>query len=313
VNADREWERLKLDYERTLETYRQLAEVRFKLLAFVPAFSGAAIALLAQTTIEDKEKAVLAGLGFVVTLGIVLYDQRNTDIYYQVIDRATHLEAELKLKAYERDGHPGHFGARHDIKPWRLFRLLPVDTDYGLSLVYSSVLGTWAFAIVQSARPTAEVVPVLIGTGVAVLALIQFLWHRGKPKSLWSWWRTRKGKRTMQRNEDILKKLNQRIGDAEADGDRDFLDRSLAPVFAFRRAGGALIDRITFLDGVKPSARRETEIEFVNLFGRDRAVVGCMVSVIEDDRRTRFHNIRLFVRSNEGEWKLLGWANEPIS
>ena len=55
-----------------------------------------------------------------------------------------------------------------------------------------------------------------------------------------------------------------------------------------------------------------TEIEFVDLFGRDRAVVRSAVSVIEGGERTRFHNVRLFVRI-ERSWRVLGWANEPCS
>jgi hypothetical protein len=38
----------------------------------------------------------------------------------------------------------------------------------------------------------------------------------------------------------------------------------------------------------------------------DRAVVACVVTQNGRD----FHNLRLFVRRG-GEWKLLGWANQP--
>jgi hypothetical protein len=66
---DEKGEWLSFDYEQTLETYRQLVEIRFKLLAFVPTISGGAIALLTQTRIERSEKLVLALLGLLVTLG----------------------------------------------------------------------------------------------------------------------------------------------------------------------------------------------------------------------------------------------------
>lgn len=39
------------DYEQTLQTYRQLVDIRFKLLAFVPAFSGSAVTLLTTAMI----------------------------------------------------------------------------------------------------------------------------------------------------------------------------------------------------------------------------------------------------------------------
>ena len=41
-------------------------------------------------------------------------------------------------------------------------------------------------------------------------------------------------------------------------------------------------------------------------------MVTCIVTVADGDERKRFHNVRLFVRSGEGEWRLLGWANEPM-
>jgi hypothetical protein len=47
-----EIDRLKVDYEQTLATYRMLADIRFKLLAFVPTISGAVIALLSSKTVQ---------------------------------------------------------------------------------------------------------------------------------------------------------------------------------------------------------------------------------------------------------------------
>jgi hypothetical protein len=116
----------------------------------------------------------------------------------------------------------------------------------------------------------------------------------------------------MRSDEDVLRELNINIGVAESKGDRDFLSDVLAPVMAFRRASGAFVDRATFLSDVKESAPRETEIESIKLFGRDRAVVTCIVSLVEGDERKRFHNLRLFVRSGESVWKLLGWTNDPL-
>jgi len=115
----------------------------------------------------------------------------------------------------------------------------------------------------------------------------------------------------MRRDEDLLRELNEKIGVAESEGNRAFLADVLAPVLAFRRANGAFVDRTTFLDDVKESAHRETEIESIRLLERNRAVVTCTVVMVDGDQRKRFHNVRLFVRSGDGAWKLLAWANEP--
>jgi len=92
MEADREM-RLWADYGHALDIYRQLAEIRFKLLAFVPTLSGAAVALLTEATIDRWEKVSLASLGFLVTLGIVIYDQRNTQFYNGAISRAQYIES----------------------------------------------------------------------------------------------------------------------------------------------------------------------------------------------------------------------------
>jgi hypothetical protein len=305
------WERLKLDYEQALQTYRQLADIRFKLLAFVPTISGAAIALLTQTKMERWEKVVLAGVGFLVTLGVVLYDQRNTQFHNGAIGRARHLEEELGFVAFEKDKHVGLFGSRWDHQRQYLFGL-PVGHDLGLALIYSPVLGAWLYAVVRSGWPAQKAVAVIAGVAVAGLALVQFEWHNGKPKRLKKAWKMRQEAEHMQRDKDALRELNVKIGIAESEGDREFLSSVLAPVLAFRRASGAVVDRATFLDAVKQGARRETAIESIDLLGSDRAVVTCMVSLVEGDRTKQFHNVRLFVRSSEDAWKLLGWANEPV-
>lgn len=108
-------------------------------------------------------------------------------------------------------------------------------------------------------------------------------------------------------DQQALRELNLRIGDAESQGDREWLASILAPKLAFQRADPArtVDDRDAFLQKVKPASARSTRIiEPIELYG-DRAIVKCMVSVGEQ----QFHNLRLFVR-RDGGWKLLAWANE---
>jgi hypothetical protein len=58
-NYDRGMDRSDLwaDYEQTLETYRQLVDIRFKLLAFLPAFSGVAVTLLTTGGIGERDRS----------------------------------------------------------------------------------------------------------------------------------------------------------------------------------------------------------------------------------------------------------------
>lgn len=110
-------------------------------------------------------------------------------------------------------------------------------------------------------------------------------------------------------DEQFLRDLNLRIGDAENRGDHGWLAEVLAPRLAFQRADAprTVDDAVAYLQKVTPGGTRVSRIvEPIELYG-DRAIVKCIVSVGDDE----FHNLRLFVRC-EGRWKLLAWANEPM-
>ncbi len=58
------------------------------------------------------------------------------------------------------------------------------------------------------------------------------------------------------------------------------------------------------LQAPRPGAR-ETQIESFHIYG-NRAAVTC----VAPDSGVITHNIRLFAKEG-GDWRLLGWANEP--
>jgi len=92
---------LQLDYEQTQANFRMLADIRFKLLALVPALSGVAIAVLAKDlqaeTVAHEIIMIASLLGFVVTMGITFYDQRNSQISNATFFRLRALETRLKF------------------------------------------------------------------------------------------------------------------------------------------------------------------------------------------------------------------------
>lgn len=118
----------------------------------------------------------------------------------------------------------------------------------------------------------------------------------------------------MQNDIQVLEQMNIRIGIEESKGDDDsfrFLDSVIAPKFAFSRADGKTIDgRDEFLKKIALGDPRETEVQSIELLG-NRAFVTCIVTVHSANGNKSFHNVRLFVRL-EGQWKVLGWANEPM-
>lgn len=104
--------------------------------------------------------------------------------------------------------------------------------------------------------------------------------------------------------------VNVTINEAEIRGDSARLAAVLAPRLAFQRADPAksVDDRDDYLGKVleKKGDRTIRVLEPIQVFG-DRAVVQCVVTQNGRD----YHNLRLFVK-RDGEWKLLGWANEPL-
>ncbi|MCB9354237.1 MAG: hypothetical protein H6575_06690 [Lewinellaceae bacterium] len=84
-------EKYKIDYENTLKYIFHLSDIRFKLLGLVPFATGIAFSFSEEKGIPVNS-FVIGFLGLIVTVGIIFYDQRNTEIYNGLIGRAKDLE-----------------------------------------------------------------------------------------------------------------------------------------------------------------------------------------------------------------------------
>jgi len=147
-------ERLQADYQQTTDLLRTLTDVRFKLLALVPTLSGAAVAVLGHPS-SAAELIAVGLLGLTATLGVLLYELRNSRLSDYALRRAQSIEAELGLG---------------------LYREAPVTRDRALSLVYSAALAGWSYLTswgalhavhVERARSLGGVIAV--GLGLLVL------------------------------------------------------------------------------------------------------------------------------------------------
>ena len=130
---------LRAEYVEVNANFRMLTEIRFKLLAFVPTISGAGIALIRWA--PDPLTIVLLGVcGFIVTFALIAYDQRNSQLYKDLVSRAKFLEAQLNPPS-------GQF-----TKPERTRKLLGflLWHNFALALVYAVALGGWLFVIVAA-------------------------------------------------------------------------------------------------------------------------------------------------------------------
>jgi hypothetical protein len=160
-------DRLRVDYQQTTDLLRTLTDVRFKLLALVPTLSGAAVAVLGHPS-SAAELISVGLLGLTATLGVLLYELRNSQLSDYALRRAQSLEGELGLGLYR--GRPE--------RTLRLFGLAPVDRDRGLILVYSAALAGWSYLTAWGALHAAHVeraqpIGGVLGVGIGLLLLAE--------------------------------------------------------------------------------------------------------------------------------------------
>src|SRR5918992_5797697 len=129
-------DRLRLDYEQTTEVVRSLTDIRFKLLAFVPTIAGAAVGAFGSPRAAAELMAV-GLLGLFATLGILVYELRNSQIRAAALRHAGELEQLLELRS-GRTEPPGTS---------RFFGVLPLKHDLGLALVYGAAFAGWTYLV----------------------------------------------------------------------------------------------------------------------------------------------------------------------
>jgi hypothetical protein len=174
-------ERLRLDYGETTDLLRSLTDVRFKLLALVPTLTGTAVAVIGR----PRPAAELLGvgvLGLVATVGVLLYDLRNTQIYDYAVRRAGELESKLGL---------GGLFAERPSPTLRPFGLPPATYDHALALVYGAALAGWTYLVawgalhalgIGGARKGGAAIGVLAGL-LVMLELLRLSAGAGKQKA----------------------------------------------------------------------------------------------------------------------------------
>ena len=144
--ASDEMANLRLDYQMTAQQFTALADIRFKLLAFVPTVTGAALGILKESP-NKAATAAIGAFGFLVTLGIVFYEIRNTQFYDGAVHRAKALVARLKFPVCSAGSEEGGLFSERSPKKLRLFGLVQIWHDRGLAIVYGSSLAAWSLLV----------------------------------------------------------------------------------------------------------------------------------------------------------------------
>ncbi len=143
-------DRLRLDYDQTSELIRALMDVRFKLLAVVPTIAAAAVGLLGSAR-SAADLLAVGLLGVIATVGILLYDLRNTEILGATLRHVQALERLLGLDVARGMNGPDGVLSRFAPRQARLFGVLTVGQERALGLVYGAALGGWSYLVAWGA------------------------------------------------------------------------------------------------------------------------------------------------------------------
>jgi hypothetical protein len=159
-------DRLRLDYDQTQQLLRTLTDIRFKLLAFVPTIAGASVGFFGRAR-PASELMAIGLVGLVATLGILVYELRNSQTYATAVDRAKMLEQRLELGS-------GGLLSEPPAGTGRLFGFLPIGRELGLALVYGAAFAGWTYLVAWGGLGALDV-PGARGAGVVIGAAVGFL------------------------------------------------------------------------------------------------------------------------------------------
>ncbi len=156
VTKDRR-EALLKEYGEVSSNFRLLTDIRFKLLAFLPVASATAVAVTVFTSPQLSLTGLISLFGLVVTISVAVYNERNNQLYNELVGRAAAIERSLDLP-------DGAFANRP--RPWLTIKLLgvrcKVDHGTGVGTIYAATIALWLFGLYYSASA---------GIGLRILAM----------------------------------------------------------------------------------------------------------------------------------------------
>jgi hypothetical protein len=172
-------ELLRLDYAQTTDFLRTLSDTRFKLLAIVPTISGAAVAFLSRGRSAGELLAV-GLIGLAATLGVLLYEVRNTQLYDYSVHRAKELEARLGQVSIYGSSGPGGLFAERPGRDIRVFGLAFAGHERGLAIVYGAAIAGWSYLVAWGALHALDVgsaqkIGGVVGVAIGLLAVVELL------------------------------------------------------------------------------------------------------------------------------------------
>jgi len=179
VTTDEQLQRLRLDYDQTTDLIRTLTDVRFKLLAFVPTITGAAVALVGRGH-SAAELLSVGSLGLVATLGIVIYELRNTQLHDYALRRAKALEQRLGIGSIADPNRPAGLYGEEPSGELTVFGVVTAAHDRGLALVYSVAIAGWSYLVAWGAlhaagAGNAQLIGGIVAATLGIFLVVEFL------------------------------------------------------------------------------------------------------------------------------------------
>src|SRR5262249_4276354 len=112
-----------MEYKEVAQNFRKLTDIRFQLLGLLPA--GTALAGLSTAWGKGKFSIPLSLFGLAVTFALIVYNERNNQLYNELVSRAADLERELGI----RDGNYSYRSKpRLKIRPFGV----PVEHEWAI-------------------------------------------------------------------------------------------------------------------------------------------------------------------------------------
>ena len=175
-------------YDQLCDSYRAIDDFRSKLLGFLPLVSGSGLFLLLQDSFTDATKrnvslsllAPIGWFGFVITLGLFLYEIYGIRKCHALIEAGKQLECSLKIPN-------GQFRRR----PRSVLYL--INEPLAAGVIYPAVLAAWLFLAqiqpdqasgLHKLRAPLSPIVVFVG-GFAATLIYNVVIGRGRPRLLY--------------------------------------------------------------------------------------------------------------------------------
>jgi hypothetical protein len=128
------------EYNQVVAQFRALMDIRFKLLAYLPLGTVAAVFFSKDGRLATEP--AIAVFAFVATLCIATYNKRNDQHYDELIARAAELERDNLGLAH------GSFSQRP--ASWLKYGCVTVEHRWPIGLLYAASAALWAFIAAKS-------------------------------------------------------------------------------------------------------------------------------------------------------------------